>query len=153
MEENFPPQKATVKTGLIGQVLLKKGIINNEQLEEALKIQKQKKLLIGEILLELGYVSAESLAVSLAGQSDLAYVPVEKYKVPQELVRWFPSELAHKHACIPLAKMGSVLTVAMVNPLDRVAVEEIEKATVCKLICMFGAQDQLELGLKKYYKQ
>jgi len=151
MENEFDIRKETIKTNLLGQILLKKGLISKEQLQEALGIQKKKKGLLGDILIGLGYISDEKLSIALASQTDLGYIPVEKYKVSKEILKLVPKDLAHKYCFIPLEKIGGVLTIALANPFDREAIRQIETVTRHKVVCLIGTKTQIEKAIKTYY--
>jgi len=152
-EKEFNIQGLVTKTELLGQILLKKGLITSKQLEEVLVIQKKEgKGLLGEILIQKGFISEELLCVALSSQSDYCYIPVERYKISKDLVKLVPKEMASKYYLIPLEKIGGVLTVAMANPFDQEAINMAQAATHHKIVCVIGGKKQIEKVIKLYYQ-
>jgi type IV pilus assembly protein PilB len=151
MEKKVTSSSIVGKISLFGQVLLKKGMITNEQLKEAVSIQKNKAGKLGDILVQLGYISQELLAIALASQIDYVFLPIERYKLAKDTVRLIPKELAYKYLCVALEKMGAVLTIVSADALDEKARDELSAATHCRIIPMLGAKDQLENVLIKFY--
>jgi len=145
-------RQETLKINLLGQILLKKGLVSTEQLQEALNVQKKEKGLLGDILINLGYITEEKLSLALASQTDLRYIPVSKYKISREAIKVVPKELATAYGFVPLEKLGQVLTIVMVNPFDREAIKKIEEATQYKIVSMIGAKSQIEDAIKSYYQ-
>lgn len=150
-ESNIP--RIRVTRGFIGQILLKKGLITKSQLEEALSIQKQAGGLLGDILVHNGFVSEELLYMTLAAQSDLCYIPVERYKISKDIVQFIPEEIASKYCLVPLEKIGDVLTIAIAGSLNlKEAIAAIEKATRYKAVSVIGAKTQIQRAIKLNYQ-
>ncbi len=144
-------QRPIAKTNLLGQLLIKNGLITHQQLEKALSVQKNKSGMLGDILTELGFISQEALSMALASQTEAVYIPVEKYKISKDILGLIPKDVAFRYQCVPLEKINGVLAVAMVNPLDQDAIIEIERITHYKLICMIGTKIQIENILNTNY--
>ncbi|MCU0651459.1 MAG: hypothetical protein MUC39_00745 [Candidatus Omnitrophica bacterium] len=151
MEKDRSSQRLVGKANLLGQILIKNGLINQEQLDKALNIQKTKGGMLGDVLTQLGFISQEALSMTLASQMEAVYLPIEKYKVSKDALNAIPKELALKYQCLPLEKLGGILAVVMVNPLDQDAIDEIERLTQHKLVCMIGTKIQIESALKENY--
>ncbi len=144
-------ERIVAKKNLIGQMLIRRGLITEKQLEEALNIQKKNGGFLGDILTENKFVSQEILSLVLASQTEVVYLPIEKYKISKEVLGLIPREIAYKYHCVPLEKMGDVLAIAMVNPLDKAATLEIEKVSHYKLVSMIGTKEQIEKALQDNY--
>ena len=152
MEKEIGSQRKILKVNLIGQVLLKKGYIASAQLEEGLDIQKREGGFLGEVLIKKGFVSEELFTAALVNQLDVAYLPVESYTISKNVLNLIPKDLAYKYCFIPLERIGDVLTVAIANPLDLKAIEQIEIITTCKIVCLLGKRTEIEECLNKYYQ-
>lgn len=152
MDKEFNIQRIVAKTTLLGQVLLKKGLINGAQLEEALAIQKKEGGLLGDILVKKEFTSEELLCTALASQSDMCYVPVERYKITKDVLRLIPKDVAAKYCVIPLEKIGGVLTMAMANPFDQEAISTIETLTHYRIVSVIGTKTQIERLIKLHYQ-
>ena len=113
---------------LLGELLIDRNIITSNQLEKAVKSQKVKRdYLLGEELVKLGYAKEEDIAQVLTAQYGFPYLPLDCYEIDPEIIALIPSDFALLHVFIPVDKLGNSLSIAMSNPLDKKAIEEIEK--------------------------
>ena len=110
----------------LGELLLERGIINQAQLEKALKFQKEKGGLIGQILVSLGLAKEEEIAQALTVQYGFPYLPLECYDINAEAIRLIPMNVAIQYNLVAIDKIGDLLTIAMSNPLNYQAIEDIE---------------------------
>lgn len=136
----------------LGELLKEGKIITDMQLKEALEIQKEKGGLIGEILVSLGYAKEEEIAQALTIQYGFPYLPLDNYEIEQDVINIIALDIAKKHGVIPIDKIGATLTVAMVNPLNTAALEEIEAITKCTVQPFVTTSTSFQNALKKYYK-
>jgi len=135
----------------LGELLLEKGIITKEQLEKALEIQKARGGLIGQVLVGLGYASEEEIAQALTVQYGFPYLPLTNYEIDSELTKLIPENVAKQYCLIPIDKIGNGLTIAMGNPLNAQAVEDIELITNCKIQIFVSTITDVNNAIKKYY--
>ena len=135
----------------LGELLKERNIINDAQLKEALNVQKEKGGLIGEILISLGYAKEEEIAQALTVQYGFPYLPLDNYEIDPEIIKNIPQELAKKHGVIPIDKIGTTLTVAMINPLNINAIEELETLAKCTLQPFVTTNTSFQKAFKKYY--
>ena len=125
----------------IGELLIEWGIITTVQLKKALDIQKNLEQqantacrpLSGEILVELGIASDQDIIKAFSVQYHLPYFPASRYRINGEALGLIPEKTARRLNLIPLDKFGRCLTVAMSNPLNTQAIEEIENLTDCTI--------------------
>ena len=89
----------------LGELLLEKGIINEAQLEKALKIQKEKGGLIGQILVILGYAKEEEIAQVLTVQYGFPYLPLESYEISPDAIKLIPENVAKQYNLISLHRI------------------------------------------------
>lgn len=137
----------------LGELLLERGVLKNDQLEKALKIQKQKGGLLGTILVGLGYVTEEQIAQAITVQYGFPYLPLSSYEIDPNLVGIIPENVARQYCLIPIDKIGTTLTIAMANPLNLQAVEDIELMTKCKVQAFVSTMTDIEDAIDKYYKK
>lgn len=131
------PYKKVVKKRL-GQMLLENGIITGRQLEDALEEHKKHRgegRLFGETLVELGFASEEEITAAISAQYGIPCLFLDQYEIDPSVIDLVPEKLARKYRCIPLDKMGKILTLAIVNPLDDEVRKEIEDATGMTVRC------------------
>lgn len=135
----------------LGELLLEKGIIDKAQLEKALKLQKEKGGLIGQIFVMLGYAKEEEIARALTVQYGFPYLPLENYEINAEAIKLIPKNVARQYNLIAIDKISDLLTIAMSNPLNIQAVEDIELATKCKVQVFVSTMTDINNAIDKYY--
>lgn len=136
---------------MVGELLIDGGVITKSQLEQALARQKETKKLLGETLIELGFAGEEDVAGVVAAQYGIPYLPLKQYEVDRELLNLIPREVALRHRCVPIDKVGGVLTVAMEKPLDERAVEELENVSCCKVLCYVSTPSEILAAIDEHY--
>ena len=117
------------KNKRLGDILLEAGLITAEQLQSAMAIQKHTGGKIGEILVELGHISEVAISSTLEKQIGVPHVELEQIHISPEVPRLISERLARRHILIPIKLDGSVLTVAMADPLNIFAIEDIQLLT------------------------
>ena len=137
----------------LGELLLEKGIINQEQLEKALKIQRERGGLIGQILVMLGYAKEEEIAQALTVQYGFPYLPLDNYEINAEAIKLIPENVATQYNLIAIDKIGDLMTIAMSNPLNVQAIEDIELITKCKVQVFVSTMTDVNNAIKKYYSK
>ena len=148
----MPPIKRIV-TKQLGELLVERGIINQAQLEKALKTQKEKGGLIGQILVLLGFAKEEEIAQALTVQYGFPYLPLECYEINADAIKLIPENVAVQYNLIAIDKIGDLLTISMSNPLNFQAVEDIEMLTKCKVQVFVSTMTDINNAIKKYYKK
>lgn len=136
----------------LGELLKERKIITDAQLKEGLEVQKEKGGLIGEILVSLGYAKEEEIAQALTVQYGFPYLPLDNYEIDREVIKVIPIDLVKKYGAIPLDKIGTTLTVAMINPLNVNALEELETFTKCTVQPFVTTSSSFKKALEKYYR-
>ena len=127
-----------VKEGSIGSILFKSQIITEQELRAALEAQKVSGCRVGEALVRLGVVTQEDIDWALANQLNIPYVRLKKENVDPAAVALVPAALARQYNLFPVVLSGKELSVAMADPLNREAVEALEKATGCNVQVSVG---------------
>ena len=106
-------------TKKLGELLVERGLVTNEQLDLALADQKKNGGLLGEILVGWGYTTEESIVQALSSQYEFAFVPASQYQVEDEVTALIPKEIATRYSVVALDRFGKSLTVAMSSPGPR----------------------------------
>lgn len=145
------PFKKNTPKEQIGQLLIQRGKITPEQLEQALQLQKKERGFLGEILVKLGFVTEEDIVQILALQHDLPYLPLANYEIDFEVAKLIPESLASKYHVLAVDKMSDILTVVMANPLDEEAIKEIEALTKCKIEVFLGTSTEIKEAIERIY--
>ncbi len=147
------PGAKRVVTKQLGELLLERGIINEEQLNKALKAQKERGGLIGQVLVALGYAKEEEIAQALTVQYGFPYLPLECYEINIEAMKLIPQNVSEQYNLIAIDKIGDLLTIAMSNPLNIQAVEDIELLAKCKLQVFVSTMTDVSNAINKYYQK
>lgn len=122
-------QQNSCKRMLLGEILLDRGLVTKEQLEQALRVQVGGMRRLGSILVKMKILTAESLTDALSAQQNLPIINV-RAEVRPEVKRVLPRYLCRKYGVLPLSlESNNVLRLAMVDPLDHVAVADVENFT------------------------
>lgn len=140
-----------VVTKQLGELLLERGIINEEQLNKALKTQKERGGLIGQVLVSLGYAKEEEIAQALTVQYGFPYLPLECYEINVDAMKLVPQNVSEQYNLIAIDRIGDLLTIAMSNPLNVQAVEDIELLSKCKIQVFVSTMSDISNAIKKYY--
>lgn len=115
--------------GTIGSILSASQIITETDINNAVEEQKRSGCRFGEALINLGIVTQEDIDWALSNQLDIPYIRLKKDSIDPDAVKLIPSLLARKHCFIPLIQAGGELNIAIADPLNRVAINEIEHHT------------------------
>ena len=136
----------------LGELLVDGHVITPENLEEALKLQKQKGGLLGQILVDLGYASEQAIAQALTVQYGFPYLPLSDYDMDHEITRLIPEITSRQYGLVAVDRIGSILTVATANPLDTESIREIEKITKLDVQVFVSTQTDIFEAIKRGYK-
>ena len=141
-----------IVTKLLGELLLEKGIVDQSQLDKALRFQKEKGGLIGQILVALGYVKEEDIAQALTAQYGFPYLPLANYEISPETIWIIPGRVARQYLLIPIDKIGNNLSIAMSNPLNVQAIEDVELISGSIVQTFVSTSSDIKKAIEKYYK-
>jgi len=137
----------------LGELLIERGFIDQEQLDKAVAMQKERRGLIGEILVEMGYAKEEDIAQALTAQYGFPYLPLGSYEINPEITKIVPARVARQYVLIPIDKIGNNLTIAMSNPLNLQAVEDVELLSGCSVQTFVSTSSDIKKAIDKYYKE
>lgn len=110
----------------LGQLLINNNVITKEQLKEALEVQKKEGGRIGSILVKLGFLNEEKLAEFLSKQFGVPVLNLHNYQIDPSIIKFLPYEIAQKYQVFPVTKNGATLTVAMADPSNLHAMDDIK---------------------------
>ncbi len=135
----------------IGNLLVKDKKINVEQLEEALKRQREKGGNLGSNLIDLGYLGEEDLSEVLAKQLGLKTVELSTDDIDEDLVNLIPAEVAIKFNVVAFEKLGRSLKVAIADPTNSFALDSIKLITGCKIEPYIATEKSIHKIIEKVY--
>ena len=117
----------------IGDLLVKEGVIAQEQLNKALEEQKKTGGRLGSVLVKLGFISDEEVTTFLSRQYGVPSINLSYFEVDPSLVKLIPQDTARRYEVLPLSRVGSSLTVAMVDPTNVFAMDDIKSVSYTHL--------------------
>ena len=153
--EKMPPVEQ-LRGRTLGRILIKMGILSRDKVHECLKIQGQRqgKVQIGQVFLELGLVDEGKLQMALAAQRGMAYVSLDGLDIPADVVEKVPAQMAKTYHIVPIEynKQANELTVALDNPENFRATDDLSTLMGFKVTAKITDSDALEKALAKHYE-
>ena len=137
----------------LGELLVERGTITRSQLEEALATQARRGGLLGQIIVELGYANEEDVAQAITTQYGLPYLPMKNYTVDPEIVKLVPENVARQYCLIPVDRIGDTLTLAMADPFNQRAIEDIEHLHHCTVQVFVSTLSDILDAIKRHYRK
>ena len=137
----------------LGDLLMERGILKKAELEKSVKIQREKGGLLGTILVALGYATEEQIAQAITVQYGFPYLPLSSYEIDKGLIEIIPENVARQYCLIGIDKIGNTLTIAMANPLNMQAVEDIELMTGCKTQAFVSTMTDINNAIDQNYRK
>ena len=135
----------------LGDLLLDSGLITEEQLQSALS-EKEKGQRLGDALLERGYITEQQLIEVLEFQLGIPHVSLYRFPFDQKLIKLVPIEMAKRNLLIPIKIEGDKLFVAMADPMDFFAIDDLRLATGFQIETAIASKDDILRAINKYYE-
>ena len=137
----------------LGDILIKYGLITQEQLETALEAQKEFKTRVGRTLVRLGYVSEDDINWALSNQLDVPYVHLNINMIDKVVARSVSREVLELYQMIPIARIGSDLTLVMADPTDIQAIEAIKAITKFDVSVSLSSSSNILSIIRQVFKE
>ncbi|HUU49767.1 MAG TPA: type II secretion system protein GspE, partial [Nitrospinota bacterium] len=137
--------------GRLGEMLVKSKLIKQEQLEEALKYQKTNRCRLGTSLVKLNFIKDEVLAEFLSKQYGVRSIDLEGVSVEPSIISLIPAEIAQKYMIIPLSKDGNKVTIAMADPSNIYAIDDLKFMTGFHVEPVVATEGSIRLAIDKFY--
>jgi len=136
----------------IGEILEVAGIVNRAQIDEAMEEQRSNPMKhLGGIFVEKGYAKPEAVAQALACQCDVRFVRLGENTVQPEAASLIHARLAQQHTCIPISASGNSLKLALVNPMDLLAIEDVERSSGKEVEVVVATAADIQSAIEKFY--
>lgn len=135
----------------LGDILIQSGIISQEQLDHALILQKEKNKKLGELLIDENILTEEQILGVLEYQLGIPYVDLNKYYIDPKAPKIISESLAKKHNLIPIGMNRGKLMVAMSDPLDMIATDDIRITTGLELDLVISSKNDIKKAINIYY--
>jgi len=137
----------------LGEILVREGLITQEQLRKALLEQKNSGMRLGYTLVKLGFIEETEVSKMLARQYRMPAVDLSRFEVDPKILKLLPPDIATKHTVLPLKREGRTLTVAIADPNNVTAIEDIKFITRCDVFPVIAGEYTLRNAIERYYQQ
>ncbi len=135
----------------IGDLLVERGLITKEQLAAALQKQTAAGKKLGQVLIDEGLITEDDLIDVISSRLGIPKISLESLVIDPTIVELVPLSVARKHQLIPIFRIGSSLTVAMVDPLDIIALDELKYITNLKIKRVIATASTISEAIEQYY--
>src|SRR5436189_4035899 len=135
----------------LGEILVRENLISPQHLRQALDYQRQHGGRLGYNLVKLGLVSDDMVTAVLSRQYGVPSVNLDMFDVDAGVIRLIPREVAEKYSVLPLSRVGATLTLAMVDPTNVFAMDDIKFMTELNIEPVVVAEASIQQAIAKYY--
>src|SRR5687767_15447190 len=135
----------------IGELLLKEKRITPEQLQEALNYQRQNGGKLGFNLIKLGYVKDDEITALLSKQYGVPSIALSQFEIDPAVIKLVPAETARKYQIVPLSRAGATLTIAMTDPTNVFAMDDVKFMTGYNVEPVVASETAVLDSIDKYY--
>src|SRR5688572_12349308 len=135
----------------LGELLLKENMVTPQQLQEALSHQKMNGGKLGKAFVSLGYVRDEEITSLLSRQYGVPSINLDHFEVDPAIIKIIPAETSRKYQILPLSRSGATLTIAMADPTNVFAMDDIKFMTGYNVEPVVASETSLEEAIEKYY--
>jgi len=138
-------------SGRLGSMLVSSGLITEDQLQKALASQKSQGGRLGSILVKMQFVQEDKLMTFLSKQYGVPYVDLSKFEINPAVIKHIPAEVAQKYRIMPINRAGATITIAMVDPSNIFAIDDIKFMTGYNVEAVVATEGAIVEAVKKYY--
>ncbi|MCQ9208013.1 MAG: Flp pilus assembly complex ATPase component TadA [Omnitrophica bacterium] len=135
----------------LNQILLENKLLSEKDLKKALEIQKEKGGQLSKILVKYKMVSQKDLMVCLGEQLGIPPINLARYKIDPRIIKLVPERVARHYLVIPVSKIKNIVSVAMVDPLNIFALDDVKALTNAEVQTMLTTNDDILAAIEKYY--
>jgi len=135
----------------LGEILIKESLITSEQLNQALEYQKQHSGRLGTCLMKLGFVTDDEITAVLSRQYGVPSINLKYYEVEAAVIKLIPQDTAVRYQVVPLSRVGSTLTIAMTDPTNVFAMDDIKFMTGFNVEPVVASETAIAEAIQKFY--
>ena len=135
----------------LSDILMEEELLDASQVAKAVAEQRRTGLPLPRVFVEMGFVSEEDIVVALSEQLGIPHIRVDNYNIPPEVIEDVPQTLARQYVLIPISKTGDSLTVAMSDPLNIMALDDLKMLTGRSIEVMVSLASEISAAIGKYY--
>jgi len=135
----------------LGELLVKASLLTQEQLDEAVNVQSQEGGRLGGTLIKLGFVKDDQVTQFLSKQYGVPAINLSNLQIETTVVKLVPSDVAHKYHVLPISRQGATLTLAMIDPTNVFAMDDIKFMTGYNVEPVVASEMALQEAINQYY--
>ena len=135
----------------LGEILVRENLITSQQLREALEYQRTNGGRLGSNLIKLGIISDDVITAVLSRQYGVPSINLELFQIEDETIKLISHEVALKYTVLPISKVGATLTLAMADPTNVFAMDDIKFMTGLNVEPVIASEASLQIAITKYY--
>jgi type IV pilus assembly protein PilB len=136
----------------LGQLLITSSIISEDQLKEAISLQRKEGGRLGTNLVKLGYITEEKLVAFLSKQWGVPAINLSDYKIDPSVLKLIPIDIARKYLIIPVARVGATLTIAMAEPSNVFVIDDVKFMTGYNVEVVVSSESSIINAISTYYR-
>jgi len=135
----------------LGEILVRENLVTSQQLREALEYQRTNGGRLGSNLIKLGIISDDVITAVLSRQYGVPSINLELFQIEEETIKLISHEVALKYTVLPISKVGATLTLAMADPTNVFAMDDIKFMTGLNVEPVIASEASLQIAITKYY--
>ncbi|HEY5610494.1 MAG TPA: type IV-A pilus assembly ATPase PilB [Thermoanaerobaculia bacterium] len=135
----------------LGELLIKANLITQDQLKESLKVQKDSGSKLGETLIKLGFISEEDITECLSQQFGVPSINLAHFEIDPGVIKLIPADVARKYNILPVNKTGATITIAMSDPTNVFAMDDIKFMTGYNVEPVVASELGIKQAIDNYY--
>lgn len=128
----------------LGEILLEQGLLTEEQIQDALRLQHQQGILFGQALVDQGLITEDKIVSVLLAQFAIPFINPSEYNVSEELLEIFDPTMMRRFQFVPIDSIGPVLVVAIAGLLSEELIESMERETGCTVQLFLARMSEIE---------
>jgi len=132
-------------------MLLEQNLVTQEQLQECIDLHRSTGRTLASLLVEKGYLGEEDLVITLSEQLGVPHIRVAHYSIPKEVLAEVPETLARQYQMLPVSVTGDVLTLAMADPLNIMALDDLRMLTSFDIEPVVAVASELNDAINRHY--
>ena len=144
---------AALSIDKLGDILVRDGLITGDQLKRALAEQRSSGMRLGYTLVKLGFIEETEITKMLARQYRMPAVDLSRFEVDPKILKLISPDIAAKYTVLPLKREGRTLTIAIADPNNVAAIEDIKFITRCDIFPVIAGEYTLRNAIDRYYQQ
>ncbi|MBI5969437.1 MAG: type IV-A pilus assembly ATPase PilB [Deltaproteobacteria bacterium] len=135
----------------LGELLVSKGLITSKQLDAALQEQKISGNKLGTSLVKLGFIAEKNLVSFLSKHYGVPAIDLAEIQVDPDTIKMIPADVVYKYQILPIRRVGSTLRVAMSDPSNILAIDDVKFLTSCHVEVFVSTESAIKVAIDKYY--